>query len=63
MTDIAINPSSLVTGDDIVSVTNPLPCVGVGAGEAATGTTINPTSFVVNDAVVSATNPLPITLS
>ena len=63
MADTPINPSSLVTDDAIVSETNPLPCVPVGAGAAATGVAINPTSFVVNDAVVSATNPLPITLS
>ncbi len=63
MTDIALNPQSLVTAGAVVSTANPLPCTSAAAGTPATDVTLSPVVWVVNGDIVSASNPLPITLS
>lgn len=62
MADVPISPKALVTNGELVSATNPLPCVQAASGTPATDVAISPTTFVVDGEIVSATNPLPITL-
>lgn len=62
MSDVAINPKSLVVDGAIVSNTNPLPVVSAAAASPGTDVALSPTCWVVNGALVSATNPLPVTL-
>ncbi len=64
MTDVPINPSSLVTNGATVGPSNPLPCTSASSpGSAGTDVPINPRTLVVNGGMVTALNPLVINLS
>lgn len=63
MADTPVSPKALVTNGDLVSTTNPLPCMSASAGTPATDVAVSPVTWVVNGEIVSTSNPLPITLS
>ena len=63
MTDIPVNPQTLVTNGAPVSDANPLPCTQIAdLAPATTDVTLGPVTWVVNGAIVSDSNPLPISL-
>jgi hypothetical protein len=63
MTDVTINPKSLIYNGEVVSDANPLPCSSLASLAAPVADlTLGPVSWIVNGEIVSDANPLPITL-
>ena len=63
MTDVVINPQTLVYNGAPVSDANPLPCSQPGnLSTPNIDVPMGPVTWVVNGAIVSDSNPLPITL-